>query len=77
MPLHPYVPEASDFEPSTLTADFDDVVSELDADAQPVDADPQSASQADFAAAFGPVASRWEAMLRWYEMTEHQPAVTH
>ena len=37
--------------------------------------DAQATPQIDFAAAFGPVGSRWEAMLRWYEMSA--PPVTH
>ncbi len=89
MPLHHPVPDTtSDFEPSTLSAltEFDDDVadhevdnetddvaeSRLAADSVAVD---EAAPQIDFAAAFGPVANRWEAMLRWYEMST--PALTH
>jgi len=51
----------------------DDVAeSRLAADSVAVD---EAAPQIDFAAAFGPVANRWEAMLRWYEMST--PALTH
>lgn len=76
MPMHSHVSDASDFEPSTLTADFDAEL-ELDGATASVGSDPQAVAPVDFAEAFGPVASRWEAMLRWYEMTVTAPAVTH
>jgi hypothetical protein len=84
MPLHHSVPDTtSDFEPSTLSAatefEVDDDDADIDTDAQlAADSgafDAQATPQIDFAAALGPVASRWEAMLRWYEMSA--PPVTH
>ncbi len=84
MPLHHSVPDTtSDFEPSTLSAatefEVDDDDADIDTDAQlaadPGAFDAQATPQIDFAAAFGPVGSRWEAMLRWYEMSA--PPVTH
>ena len=84
MPLHHSVLDTtSDFEPSTLSAatefDVDDDDADIDTDAQlaadPGIVDAPAVPQIDFAAAFGPIASRWEAMLRWYEMSA--PPLTH
>ena len=76
MRLHTTVTDASDFEPSTLAADFDDADLDIAAESNEATSEQHVAPDIDFAAAFGPVASRWEAMLRWYEMTT-TPAVTH
>jgi len=77
MPLHTTVTDASDFEPSTLVADFDDADLDLTVESSDAPSEQHAAPEIDFAAAFGPVTSRWEAMLRWYEMTTTTPAVTH